>query len=109
MSLLASYVFQESLICKQVFERILKAYATKLFAKLPKGGTGIVAAATGMDGQIKVLIFYFYFFVLVIDQIKELFFFLLYFFYRSLSNVGFFFPYFSLMVFSCRHLTGMNV
>ncbi|XP_073016173.1 vacuolar protein sorting-associated protein 53 A-like [Primulina eburnea] len=37
----------------KVFERILKAYATKLFAKLPKGGTGIVAAATGMDGQIK--------------------------------------------------------
>lgn len=38
----------------QVFQRILKAYATKLFARLPKGGTGIVAAATGMDGQIKV-------------------------------------------------------
>ncbi|KAL0340764.1 UNVERIFIED_CONTAM: Vacuolar protein sorting-associated protein 53 A [Sesamum radiatum] len=37
----------------QVFERILKAYATKLFGRLPKGGTGIVAAATGMDGQIK--------------------------------------------------------
>lgn len=37
----------------QVFQRILKAYATKLFTKLPKGGTGIVAAATGMDGQIK--------------------------------------------------------
>ncbi|KAJ1425360.1 Vps53-like, N-terminal [Sesbania bispinosa] len=37
----------------QVFQRILKAYATKLFARLPKGGTGIVAAATGMDGQIK--------------------------------------------------------
>ncbi|XP_073159047.1 vacuolar protein sorting-associated protein 53 A [Henckelia pumila] len=37
----------------KVFERVLKAYATKLFAKLPKGGTGIVAAATGMDGQIK--------------------------------------------------------
>ncbi|KAG4948929.1 hypothetical protein JHK84_042384 [Glycine max] len=37
----------------QVFERVLKAYATKLFARLPKGGTGIVAAATGMDGQIK--------------------------------------------------------
>lgn len=29
------------------------AYATKLFVRLPKGGTGIVAAATGMDGQIK--------------------------------------------------------
>ncbi|KAJ1420960.1 Vps53-like, N-terminal [Sesbania bispinosa] len=38
----------------QVFQRILKAYASKLFARLPKGGTGIVAAATGMDGQIKV-------------------------------------------------------
>ncbi|KAL7148640.1 hypothetical protein ABFS83_06G192600 [Erythranthe nasuta] len=37
----------------KVFQRILKAYATKLFARLPKGGTGIVAAATGMDGQIK--------------------------------------------------------
>ncbi|XP_073107578.1 vacuolar protein sorting-associated protein 53 A [Elaeis guineensis] len=36
-----------------VFQRILKAYATKLFARLPKGGTGIVAAATGTDGQIK--------------------------------------------------------
>ncbi|CAF1712233.1 unnamed protein product [Brassica napus] len=39
----------------KVFQRVLKAYATKLFLKLPKGGTGIVAAATGMDGQIKVL------------------------------------------------------
>ncbi|XP_035545663.1 vacuolar protein sorting-associated protein 53 A [Juglans microcarpa x Juglans regia] len=37
----------------KVFQRILKAYATKLFARLPRGGTGIVAAATGMDGQIK--------------------------------------------------------
>ncbi|KAK1396687.1 hypothetical protein POM88_006550 [Heracleum sosnowskyi] len=37
----------------QVFQRILKSYATKLFVRLPKGGTGIVAAATGMDGQIK--------------------------------------------------------
>ncbi|KAK3017568.1 hypothetical protein RJ639_006635 [Escallonia herrerae] len=37
----------------KVFQRVLKAYATKLFAKLPKGGVGIVAAATGMDGQIK--------------------------------------------------------
>lgn len=37
----------------KVFQRILKAYATKLFGKLPKGGSGIVAAATGMDGQIK--------------------------------------------------------
>ncbi|VVB00648.1 unnamed protein product [Arabis nemorensis] len=38
----------------KVFQRVLKAYATKLFCKLPKGGTGIVAAATGMDGLIKV-------------------------------------------------------
>ncbi|EOA39302.1 hypothetical protein CARUB_v10012315mg [Capsella rubella] len=38
----------------KVFQRVLKAYATKLFGKLPRGGTGIVAAATGMDGQIKV-------------------------------------------------------
>ncbi|KAJ7946495.1 vacuolar protein sorting-associated protein 53 A [Quillaja saponaria] len=37
----------------KVFQRILKAYAAKLFGRLPKGGTGIVAAATGMDGQIK--------------------------------------------------------
>lgn len=37
----------------KVFQKILKAYATKLFARLPKGGTGIVAAATGIDGQIK--------------------------------------------------------
>ncbi|KAL1552043.1 HIT domain protein [Salvia divinorum] len=37
----------------KVFQRILKAYATKLFLRLPKGGTGLVAAATGMDGQIK--------------------------------------------------------
>ncbi|KAG9454449.1 hypothetical protein H6P81_007353 [Aristolochia fimbriata] len=37
----------------KVFQRILKAYATKLFNRLPKGGTGIVAAATGTDGQIK--------------------------------------------------------
>ncbi|XP_022718168.1 vacuolar protein sorting-associated protein 53 A-like isoform X3 [Durio zibethinus] len=37
----------------KVFQGVLKAYATKLFARLPKGGTGIVAAATGMDGQIK--------------------------------------------------------
>ncbi|GAB4830381.1 HIT domain protein [Ancistrocladus abbreviatus] len=37
----------------KVFEKILKAYATKLFNRLPKGGTGLVAAATGMDGQIK--------------------------------------------------------
>lgn len=39
----------------QVFQRVLKAYATKLLARLPKGGSGFVAAATGMDGQIKVL------------------------------------------------------
>ncbi|MQM15670.1 hypothetical protein Taro_048620 [Colocasia esculenta] len=37
----------------KVFQRILRAYAAKLFARLPKGGTGIVAAATGTDGQIK--------------------------------------------------------
>ncbi|KAG6471073.1 hypothetical protein ZIOFF_072169 [Zingiber officinale] len=37
----------------QVFQRILKAYATKLYARLPKGGAGIVATATGTDGQIK--------------------------------------------------------
>lgn len=37
----------------KVFERVLKAYAAKLKARLPKGGMGIVAAATGMDGQIK--------------------------------------------------------
>lgn len=37
----------------KVFQRVLKAYATKLFVRLPKGGTGIVAAATGTDGQIK--------------------------------------------------------
>ncbi|XP_020587390.1 vacuolar protein sorting-associated protein 53 A [Phalaenopsis equestris] len=38
----------------EVFRKILKAYATKLYAKLPKGGIGIVAAATGMDVQIKM-------------------------------------------------------
>lgn len=37
----------------EVFKRILKAYASKLYSRLPKGGTGIVAAATGTDGQIK--------------------------------------------------------
>ncbi|XP_077219870.1 membrane trafficking VPS53 family protein isoform X3 [Tasmannia lanceolata] len=37
----------------KVFQRILRAYATKLFARLPRGGTGLVAAATGTDGQIK--------------------------------------------------------
>nr|KAJ0217366.1 hypothetical protein LSAT_V11C300154220 [Lactuca sativa] len=37
----------------KVFKRVLRAYATKLFMKLPKGGLGIVAAATGMDGHIK--------------------------------------------------------
>ena len=47
-------------ILHQVFQRVLKAYATKLFARLPKGGTGIVAAATGMDGQIKVLTAFFH-------------------------------------------------
>nr|GEZ24817.1 vacuolar protein sorting-associated protein 53 A [Tanacetum cinerariifolium] len=34
----------------KVFQRVLIAYATKIYMKLPKGGTGIVAAATGMDG-----------------------------------------------------------
>ncbi|KAI0507396.1 hypothetical protein KFK09_013521 [Dendrobium nobile] len=38
----------------EVFQKILKAYATKLYAKLPKAGIGIVAAATGMDVQIKM-------------------------------------------------------
>ncbi|PHU28952.1 Vacuolar protein sorting-associated protein 53 A [Capsicum chinense] len=37
----------------KAFQKVLKAYATKLFARLPKGGTGIVAAATGIEGQIK--------------------------------------------------------
>ncbi|XP_010258632.1 PREDICTED: vacuolar protein sorting-associated protein 53 A [Nelumbo nucifera] len=37
----------------KVFQKILRTYATKLFGKLPKAGTGIVAAATGTDGQIK--------------------------------------------------------
>ncbi|WZZ47434.1 hypothetical protein YC2023_043693 [Brassica napus] len=46
------YRYKEEL--ETVFQRVLKAYATKLFLKLPKGGTGIVAAATGMDGQIKI-------------------------------------------------------
>ncbi|EEF29853.1 vacuolar protein sorting-associated protein 53 A [Ricinus communis] len=38
----------------KVFERILKAYVAKLKARLPKGGLGLVAAATGMDVQIKM-------------------------------------------------------
>lgn len=38
----------------KVFDRILKAYVAKIKARLPKGGVGIVAAATGMDGQIKM-------------------------------------------------------
>lgn len=38
----------------EVFRKILKAYATKLYARLPKGGIGIVAAATGMEAQIKM-------------------------------------------------------
>ena len=50
---------------------MLKAYATKLFARLPKGGTGFVAAATGMDGQIKVL--------------------------KGQSNIEFLFPYLRIM------------
>lgn len=37
----------------KAFQKVLKAYATKLFGRLPKGGTGIVAAATGIEGQIK--------------------------------------------------------
>ncbi|KAJ4847023.1 Vacuolar protein sorting-associated protein 53 [Turnera subulata] len=37
----------------KVFEKILKAYVAKLKARLPKGGVGIVAAATGMDSHIK--------------------------------------------------------
>ncbi|KAM0937284.1 putative vacuolar protein sorting-associated protein [Dioscorea sansibarensis] len=37
----------------EVFKRILRSYATKVYARLPRGGTGIVAAATGTDGQIK--------------------------------------------------------
>ncbi|KAD4178083.1 hypothetical protein E3N88_26674 [Mikania micrantha] len=37
----------------KVFQRVLRAYATKLLMKLPKGGMGIVAAATGIDGHIK--------------------------------------------------------
>ncbi|KAK4366356.1 hypothetical protein RND71_014236 [Anisodus tanguticus] len=37
----------------KAFQKVLKAYATKLFTRLPKGGTGIVAAATGIEGQIK--------------------------------------------------------
>eukprot|EP00252_Welwitschia_mirabilis_P001763 TRINITY_DN11706_c0_g1_i1.p1 TRINITY_DN11706_c0_g1~~TRINITY_DN11706_c0_g1_i1.p1 ORF type:complete len:829 (+),score=191.73 TRINITY_DN11706_c0_g1_i1:175-2661(+) len=36
----------------KVFQRVLRAYAGKLSARLPKGGTGIVASATGSD-QIK--------------------------------------------------------
>lgn len=36
----------------KVFQRILRAYAGKLSARLPRGGTGIVATATGTD-QIK--------------------------------------------------------
>ncbi|KAI3756849.1 hypothetical protein L1987_56672 [Smallanthus sonchifolius] len=35
----------------QVFQRVLRAYATKLLMKLPKGGMGIVAAATGLYMQ----------------------------------------------------------
>ncbi|XP_076921561.1 vacuolar protein sorting-associated protein 53 A-like [Bidens hawaiensis] len=37
----------------KVFQRVLRAYATKLLMKLPKGGMGIVATSTGMDGHIK--------------------------------------------------------
>ncbi|KAG6550389.1 hypothetical protein Mapa_008352 [Marchantia paleacea] len=38
----------------KVFQRILKAYAGKLSSRLPKGGTGLVASATGTEGQVKV-------------------------------------------------------
>eukprot|EP00249_Psilotum_nudum_P021312 c28062_g1_i1 orf=249-2780(+) len=38
----------------KVFQRILKAYSGKLSSRLPKGGTGLVAAATGTDGQVKI-------------------------------------------------------
>lgn len=41
----------------QVFQRVLRSYAAKLLLRFPKGGTGIVATATGTDGQIKVVIF----------------------------------------------------
>ncbi|KAG6388213.1 hypothetical protein SASPL_153412 [Salvia splendens] len=42
----------------QVFQRILKAYATKLFLRLPKGGTGLVAAATKTSDKDERLICY---------------------------------------------------
>ncbi|CAN7105044.1 unnamed protein product [Brassica rapa subsp. narinosa] len=32
-----------------------KAYASKLFLKIPKGDTSTVAAATGVDGHIKAV------------------------------------------------------
>ncbi|CAM6084244.1 unnamed protein product [Calypogeia fissa] len=38
----------------KVFQRILNAYAGKLSARLPRGGTGLVASATGTEGQVKV-------------------------------------------------------
>ncbi|KAJ7527685.1 hypothetical protein O6H91_16G066600 [Diphasiastrum complanatum] len=38
----------------KVFQRVLKAYSGKLNARLPKVGTGIVAAATGTEGQLKI-------------------------------------------------------
>ncbi|XP_020270091.1 rRNA 2'-O-methyltransferase fibrillarin-like isoform X2 [Asparagus officinalis] len=47
-------VYGEKRVAVQVFKRILKAYATKLYSRLPKGGSGLVAAATGTNGQIKV-------------------------------------------------------
>ncbi|ONK78890.1 uncharacterized protein A4U43_C01F700 [Asparagus officinalis] len=48
-------VYGEKRVAVQVFKRILKAYATKLYSRLPKGGSGLVAAATGTNGQIKVI------------------------------------------------------
>jgi hypothetical protein len=36
---------------KQVFQRVLRAYAAKLVARLPRGQPGLV---TGTEGQVKV-------------------------------------------------------
>nr|GEV74297.1 hypothetical protein [Tanacetum cinerariifolium] len=44
---------QMAMLSIKVFQIVLRAYATKIYMKLPKGGTGIVAATTGMDEQIK--------------------------------------------------------
>eukprot|EP00850_Spirogloea_muscicola_P021727 SM000259S08749 [mRNA] locus=s259:135499:140355:- [translate_table: standard] len=38
----------------KVFQRLLRAYANRLGGRLPKAGTGIVAAATATDVQAKV-------------------------------------------------------